>query len=509
MLLARPAQRRRRRFGLAGRDQRRWPAAPKSLLRRGSAGPALRSASRLPGRRPRASAWPSPRSCRARSAADVREHLGGAWRSAWSPRTWSRCAPWRAPSRWRNPSACSRRCSRSPTWPAPTWKWPTCCAASTPSSAGLMYAENFYIVLYDDVRDSLRFLYFADQRDTYVAEPERDIADRRHAQQPDRRAAAPRRAAAGAVGADPRTPGRRPRRHATVPTARTGWACRCAATTASAARSWCRATTARDVYGDEERALLAFVAQHILTALDRFHAREELERRVEERTQALQLSNRDLQAEIIERQRAERLQRALFRIAELSITSETLERFYTQVHDVVSDLLYARNFYIALLSDDGERPGVPVLDRRARRRRARRRKLATGLTEYVIARGRAAAGRPQAHRRAGVAGPGAQPRFAGALLARRAAVPRRVGGRRDHRAELFAGDQLQRPRPGAADLRRPPHQHRPGAQAGAGPPGVRARRAGAARRLAHARAGRRPMPSCWRRSASACASSSS
>src|SRR5690606_34751760 len=81
-------------------------------------------------------------------------------------------------------------------------------------------------------------------------------------------------------------------------------------------------------YGDEERALLAFVAQHILTALDRHQAREELERRVEERTYALQLSNRDLQAEIVERQRAERLQRALFRIAELSITSETLERFY-------------------------------------------------------------------------------------------------------------------------------------------------------------------------------------
>ena len=29
-------------------------------------------------------------------------------------------------NRWRNPSACSRRCTRSPTWPAPTWRWPTC-----------------------------------------------------------------------------------------------------------------------------------------------------------------------------------------------------------------------------------------------------------------------------------------------------------------------------------------------------------------------------------------------
>src|SRR3546814_11324160 len=36
---------------------------------------------------------------------------------------------------------------------------------------GLMPAENFYIVLYDDLRETLRFLYFADQRDPYVADP--------------------------------------------------------------------------------------------------------------------------------------------------------------------------------------------------------------------------------------------------------------------------------------------------------------------------------------------------
>src|SRR3546814_17312898 len=36
---------------------------------------------------------------------------------------------------------------------------------------GLMPAENFYIVLYDDIRETLRFLSFADQRDPYVADP--------------------------------------------------------------------------------------------------------------------------------------------------------------------------------------------------------------------------------------------------------------------------------------------------------------------------------------------------
>ncbi|MFC0083188.1 GAF domain-containing protein, partial [Aciditerrimonas ferrireducens] len=106
-----------------------------------------------------------------------------------------------------------------------------------------------------------------------------------------------------------------------------------------------------------------------------------------ERTYALQLSNRDLQAEIIERQRSERLQRALFRIAELTITSDTLERFYSQVHDVVSELLYARNFYIALLSDDGARLQFPYsIDERDMIRETRQ--LAGGLTEFVIRQGR-------------------------------------------------------------------------------------------------------------------------
>ncbi|HEY1070363.1 MAG TPA: hypothetical protein VGE33_07495, partial [Thermomonas sp.] len=41
----------------------------------------------------------------------------------------------------------------------------------------LMYAENCYIVLYDDQRRTVRFLYFADQRDPYIAEPEREFGE--------------------------------------------------------------------------------------------------------------------------------------------------------------------------------------------------------------------------------------------------------------------------------------------------------------------------------------------
>ncbi|WP_271003297.1 hypothetical protein, partial [Listeria seeligeri] len=40
----------------------------------------------------------------------------------------------------------------------------------------LMYAQNCYIVEYDDVRDQIRFLYFADQVDDFVADPSQSHA---------------------------------------------------------------------------------------------------------------------------------------------------------------------------------------------------------------------------------------------------------------------------------------------------------------------------------------------
>ena len=172
---------------------------------------------------------------------------------------------------------------------------------------GLMYAANFYIVLYDDMRDTLRFVYFADERDDWVAEPDREIHARevpnsltlallRHGE-PVRGTSALAREQLGVEAAESHGPDSED--WLGVPMRRDDRVCG-----AIVVQSYDHP----NVYGEEERALLAFVAQHILTALERHLAREELESRVHERTHALERLNYELQAEIDERQRAEKLQ---------------------------------------------------------------------------------------------------------------------------------------------------------------------------------------------------------
>jgi diguanylate cyclase (GGDEF)-like protein len=250
----------------------------------------------------------------------------------------------------------------------------------------LMPAENFYIVLYDELREMLRFLYFADQRDPWVAQPDEElpvaempnsltVALLRHGHPLLGPSAAIRRQLG--VQKDPNH-GPDSADWLGVPMRREG-----RVSGAIVVQSYDRPMR----YSHEDRALLEFVAQHILTALDRKQAQAELERRVDLRTRELQLANQVLEAEIVERERAERLQQALFRINEMSVTAGSVEKFYADLHGVIGELLYARNFYIAMLDQEGTRIEFPYsMDERDVVRRPRR--LARGLTEYVISTGK-------------------------------------------------------------------------------------------------------------------------
>ncbi|WP_242894245.1 bifunctional diguanylate cyclase/phosphodiesterase [Stenotrophomonas maltophilia] len=247
----------------------------------------------------------------------------------------------------------------------------------------LMYAENCYIVEYDDVRDQIRFLYFADQVDDFVADPSQShdaaemprsltVALLRHGKP----LSGPSRELLARVVEQEHDPQRGPESldWLGVPMLRDGRVCG-----AIVVQSYKLAAR----YGEAERALLGFVAQHVQTAMDRRQAQVRLEQQVERRTLELQRANRSLQDEVAERRRAEQLQTALYNIAEMAMSADSLAQFYGQVHGVVGRLLDARNFYIALVNGSGN--GLDFVYSVDEHNASRApRPFSRGLTEYVV-----------------------------------------------------------------------------------------------------------------------------
>ena len=137
-------------------------------------------------------------------------------------------------------------------------------------------------------------------------------------------------------------------------------------------------------YGREDQALFQVIARDVAMALDRILRRESLEATVGQRTQELSEVNARLREQIAERERAEQLQAALFRIAELSSASTDMPELLGGLHKVVSELLYAPNFYIALYDDALSEVSFPYFadERRAAAPVARRG--TRGYTEYTI-----------------------------------------------------------------------------------------------------------------------------
>jgi diguanylate cyclase (GGDEF)-like protein/PAS domain S-box-containing protein len=97
---------------------------------------------------------------------------------------------------------------------------------------------------------------------------------------------------------------------------------------------------------------------------------------------AIQVIIRD----ITERKRAEKLQAVLYRIAQTASAVEDVEAFYEHIHGVVGELMYARNFYIALYDDAADSLSFPYfvdeMDPTPLTKRPGK-----GLTEYVLRTG--------------------------------------------------------------------------------------------------------------------------
>jgi len=251
----------------------------------------------------------------------------------------------------------------------------------------LMYAENFFIVAYSEERDTMRFLYFVDSEDD--ASPPRDprheipmasrvgsltwyvIHDRKSLMGNTPQLKAQISGPLVMIGPDSED-------WLGVPMLREGHV-----HGAIVVQSYQKGIG----YTADDRTLLEFVADHILTALERKQGKEDLEQRVRQRTGELAEANAVLQQEIVERQRAEALQKALFEIARLATADISQDQFYRSVHAVVGGLLDAENFYIGLLSEDGRMLDFPYyLDEGVDKLSSR--PLRRGLSEYVLRQGR-------------------------------------------------------------------------------------------------------------------------
>ncbi len=248
----------------------------------------------------------------------------------------------------------------------------------------LMYAANFFIVRYDQQKQTLRCIYFSDVLDV-EEELGREIPMAERAHTLTWYVLELGHALRGSIEdicaqlPGPQVPyGPRSRHWLGVPMKQDGQVLG-----ALVVQSYEEGIE----YTDEDRVVLEFVGSHILTALERKERNEQLEAQVRLRTLELAEANRDLQQEVFERERAERLQASLFHIAQLATVDIDESEFYQRLHEAVGELINAENFFIGLLSDDRRQINFPYyVDAGARRHASR--EIGRGLSEYVMRTGK-------------------------------------------------------------------------------------------------------------------------
>lgn len=152
------------------------------------------------------------------------------------------------------------------------------------------------------------------------------------------------------------------------------------------------------IYGKKEEDILQFVSRQIallikskLAERELVEANRTLENRVAERTDSLNQINVAMVQEIEERKKSEGIQAALYKITDLVSTTSSLDDFFQSVHQVISELMYAENEYVALLSDDDQfiefLYHIDQRDAQPEKRPMTEENIKTGLTERILTNG--------------------------------------------------------------------------------------------------------------------------
>ncbi|MCD2517182.1 GAF domain-containing protein [Massilia sp. G4R7] len=242
----------------------------------------------------------------------------------------------------------------------------------------IMYAANFYVALSDREEGTVRFVYFVDEADE-GPDPEQPI-----------RLASPDQSPTAWVLLN--------RQHLTLTAA--DFRARAADGIqwghGSTAEHWMGAPlldrhqqalgamviqsyTEGVTYSAEDEALFLQIANHVSNALQGLQSVDRLERAVQERTAALA-------HEVAERSRAEQVQHALYQIANLSAQALDTGALSASLHEIIGELMVAKNFLIGLYHPDTREISIPYfVDEKDAEAPVTRFPFGKAMCSYVLA----------------------------------------------------------------------------------------------------------------------------
>src|SRR3989442_111556 len=102
--------------------------------------------------------------------------------------------------------------------------------------------------------------------------------------------------------------------------------------------------------------------------------------------------------DVTARRRAECVQEAVYRISHTANAADNLQALLRAIHEIVAELMPAKNFYVSLYDAENDRLEFPYfVDEDDTARDVPPRKLRKGLTEYVLRTGRPLLATPEVY----------------------------------------------------------------------------------------------------------------